>query len=151
MTTETLPMDLYKANVELQRNITQLLQQSGHEWLEAVQRTSSETLADTRAEIESLLQAANWQSLATLPGASLWRLLQQRTGDTQLASQVALKNQAAFTSGLQQALAQWQKSIASVVGSSSTAQPQEVFRQWRAAWDAVASAAQGGANGKGVQ
>lgn len=149
MTTETLPLDLYKANVALQLSISRLLQQSGHEWLEAVQRTSSENLSETNAKIEGLLQAANWQSLVTLPGASLWRLIEQRTGDAQFVSQIALKNQAAFATGLQQALQQWQESIVAIMNSSSATQPHEVFRQWCAVWGDAASAAQNDATGKG--
>ncbi len=32
-----LPIQLYKANAELQLQITRLLQESGHHWLEAMQ------------------------------------------------------------------------------------------------------------------
>ncbi|HFH3303698.1 phasin family protein [Pseudomonas aeruginosa] len=135
MSTETLSLDLYKANVELQLRITRLLQETGHQWLEAVQRASAENVAETTAEIESLLRTGSWQSLATLPAESFWRLFQQRTGDVQLVNQIALKNQAAFTSGLQQALESWQKSISSVVGTSSVAHPlQDIFKQWGATW-----------------
>ncbi|HCE5828619.1 TPA: hypothetical protein NHK69_005145 [Pseudomonas aeruginosa] len=139
MSTETLSLDLYKANVELQLRLTRLLQESGHQWLEAVQRASAENIAETTAEIEGLLRTANWQSLATLPGESFWRLFQQRTGDAQLVNQIALKNQAVFTSGLQQALESWQKSVSSVVGGAGAAQPlQDIFKQWGAVWsDAV--------------
>ncbi len=102
MSTETLSLDLYKANVELQLRITRLLQESGHQWLEAVQRASAENIAETTAEIEGLMRAGNWQALVTLPSESFWRLFQKRTGDMQLVNQIALKNQTSFASGLQQ-------------------------------------------------
>lgn len=135
MSTETLSLDLYKANVELQLRIIRLLQETGHQWLEAVQRASTDNIAETGAEIESLLRTANWQSLGTLPGESFWRLFQQRTGDVQLVNQIAVKNQAALTGGLQQALESWQKSVGSVVGTANVARPlQDIFGQWGANW-----------------
>lgn len=138
MNTETLSLDLYKANVELQLRITRMLQETGHQWLEAVQRGSADNIAETTAEIESLLRTGNWQALATLPGESLWRLFQQRTDSVQLINQLALKNQAAFTSGLQQALESWQKSVASMAGTSNVTQPlQDIFKQWGATWAAA--------------
>lgn len=144
MSTHTLPLDLYKANAELQLCVTRLLQESGHEWLQTLQHASREGIAETNAEVEGLLQAANWQSLATLPSESFWRLFQQRTSDLQLASQVAIENQATFTNGLQQALEQWQKSVGSIMGSSDVAQPlQAIFKQWGAAWGTVTTTAQG--------
>lgn len=133
MSNEALSLDLYKANVELQLRLTRLVQNSGHQWLEAVQRASADNIAETTAEIEGLLSTANWQSLATLPSESFWRLFQQRTGDAQLINQIALKNQAVFTTGLQQALESWQKSVISVVGNTNAALPlQDVFKQWGA-------------------
>lgn len=139
MSTENLSLDLYKSNVELQLRLTRLMQESGHQWLEAVQRTSTENIAETTNEIESLMRTGNWQSLLTLPSESFWRLFQQRAGDVQLLNQIALKNQAAFTSGLQQALENWQKSVSSVVAGSANATPalQDIFKQWGATWAEV--------------
>jgi hypothetical protein len=135
MSTETFSLDLYKANVELQLRLTRLLQESSHQWLEAVKSASAENIAEITAEIERLLHTANWQSLITLPSASFWRLFQQRTGDTQLVNQIALKNQAVFTGGLQQALESWQKSVTSAVGGADAGLPlQDIFKQREAVW-----------------
>ncbi len=147
MTTETLSLDLYKANVELQLRITRLLQESGHQWLEAVQRASAENIAETTAEIEGLMRAGNWQALVTLPSESFWRLFQKRTGDMQLVNQIALKNQTSFASGLQQALQAWQKSVGETVGNLGNGLPvQDFFKQWTDSWTAAASMASGGSN-----
>ena len=61
MSMETLPLDLYKANVELQLRITRLLQEGGHRWLESVQKSNLRSMEQTTAEIEGLLQTGNWQ------------------------------------------------------------------------------------------
>lgn len=135
MSIETLPLELYKANVELQLRITRLLQEGGHNWLEALQKGSAEGIAETTAEIESLLRSANWQSLATLPSETFWRMFQHRVNDTQTINQLAVKNQAVFTTGLQQALESWQKSVVSVVGASESGQPVlDMFKQWGEQW-----------------
>lgn len=78
MSIEALPLNLYKANTELQLRLTRLLQESGHRWLEATQQASSENISETTAEIEGLLRSANWQSLTTLPAESFWRLFSSR-------------------------------------------------------------------------
>jgi hypothetical protein len=140
MSIKTLPLHLYKANTELQLRVTELLQQSGHCWLEAVEQSS----ADTTAEIEELLRSANWQSLVTLPSESFWRLLQQHVGDTRAISQVAIKNQSDFTTGLRQALEHWQKTVAEVISMTEADEPlQDLFKQWGTIWTTAATAPQG--------
>jgi acetoacetyl-CoA reductase len=76
-----LPIQLYKANAELQLQITRLLQESGHRWLEAMQQLSAGSVEETTARIQSLQQAADWQTLATLPSEVFRRLYQGRVGD----------------------------------------------------------------------
>lgn len=138
MSNETLPLNLYKANIELQLRITRLLQEVGHHWLESTQRNSTESIAETNAKIEGLLRSSHWQSLATLPSESFFRVFEMRARDLQFTQQVAIRNQAIFTSGLQQALDSWQKSVAAAIGDSAATQPlQEVLQQWMKAWPPV--------------
>ncbi|QFY78784.1 phasin family protein [Alcaligenes faecalis] len=141
MSMETLPLDLYKANVELQLRITRLLQEGGHRWLESVQKSSMRSMEQTTAEIEGLLQTGNWQSLATLPADTFWRLFQHGVNDSQTVNQLAIQNQTEFTSGLQEALEAWQKSVMTVVSNTSAAVPMmDIFKQWGAPWANAASA-----------
>ncbi len=141
MSMETLPLDLYKANVELQLRITRLLQEGGHRWLESVQKSSMRSMEQTTAEIEGLLQTANWQSLATLPADTFWRLFQHGVNDNQTINQLAIQNQAEFTSGLQEALEAWQKSVLGVVANTNAAVPvMDIFKQWGAPWANLAGA-----------
>ena len=78
-----LPIQLYKANAELQLQITRLLQESGHHWLEAMQQLSAGGVLETTSRIQNLQQAADWQALfaataddllARQPGA-VWETL----------------------------------------------------------------------------
>lgn len=135
MSTEAISLNLYKANAELQLRITQLLQQSASQWLETLRRANAENIGELTTEIEGLQQTATWQSLATLPAESFWRLFRQRTGDAQFANQIAIRNQAEFTTGLQQAIGHWQKAVATAIGDASAAQPlQDILRQWPGGW-----------------
>ncbi len=148
MSMETLPLDLYKANVELQLRITRLLQEGGHRWLESVQKSSLRSVEQTTAEIENLLQTGNWQSLATLPADTFWRLFQHGVNDSQAINQLAIENLTKFTSGLQEALEAWQKSVLAVVSETSAAVPvMDIFKQWGAPW---ANAASGSDTQKGA-
>ena len=141
MSMETLPLDLYKANVELQLRIPRLLQEGGHRWLESVQKSSLRSVEQTTAEIENLLQTGNWQSLATLPADTFWRLFQHGVNDSQAINQLAIEDQTKFTSGLQEALEAWQKSVLAVVSETSAAVPvMDIFKQWGAPWANAASA-----------
>ena len=99
-----LPIQLYKANAELQLQITRLLQESGHCWLEAMQQLSAGSVEETTARIQGLQQAADWQALATLPSEVFRCLYQGRVGDAQAIAQTTAKSQAAFVDGLRQAL-----------------------------------------------
>lgn len=104
-----LPIQLYKANAELQLQITRLLQESGHHWLEAMQQLSAGGVLETTSRIQNLQQAADWQALATLPSEVFWRLCQGRMGVS--------GNRAAFlptsSAGGDRIEADWPRSVAS--------------------------------------
>jgi len=87
----------------LQLQVTRLLQESGHHWLQAMQQISAGDVLKTTSRTQSLQQAADWQVLATLPSEVFWRLCQGRMGDTQEVGQAAAKSQADFADGLRQA------------------------------------------------
>ena len=143
MTTETLPLNLLKANAELQLRLTRLLQESSHQWLDSVKEASSQGIAETSAEIEGVLRSANWQALVSLPTEAFWRQFQGRVAHVQTFQQVAIKNQAAFTSGLQQAIESWHKAVSSALGSDNSASPfADVFKQWNALWSQTTEATQ---------
>jgi hypothetical protein len=84
------------------------MRESGHRWLAAAQHSSATGISETTAELQSLLRAEDWQSLASLPAEAFMRRLEDRMSDAKSASDIAIKNQQAFASGLQQALEAWQ-------------------------------------------
>ena len=57
----TLPLDLYKANLELQVRIGKLFQEGGKQWLDYGYRLASDGIAESDAEIAQLLQSEDWQ------------------------------------------------------------------------------------------
>lgn len=116
-----LPIQLYKANAELQLQISRLLQESGHRWLEAMQQLSAGGVEETTARLRGLQQAADWQALAILPSEVFGRLYQGRFGDAQAIAQTAAQGQADFVDGLRQALTTWHGSVSEVFGASGDA------------------------------
>lgn len=133
MNTDAVPLKLYKANAELQIQIGRLLQEGGHRWLDVASQASDEAIAESKLEIENLRKAENWQNLATLPGETFWRALQQRAGDTQELTKIAIKNQTEFTNGLREAIEGWQRAVSEAVGGATSGQPiQDIFKQWGA-------------------
>jgi hypothetical protein len=144
MSTETLPLDLCKAHVGLQLQITRLLQESGHAWLEAAQQSSAAGMTETANRIESLSNLANWQALVTLPSGVFWRVFQGRLNDARTTHQIAMRNQAAFLAGLQQALGSWQEAVLGAFGeAANTAHFADALRQWAQPWAPNAAAGQG--------
>ena len=73
MSNETIPLNLFKANLELQLRLQRLMQENGQQWLENATRAGKDGIAESGTEIESLLKAQNWQELATLPAQAFWR------------------------------------------------------------------------------
>ena len=131
MSNETIPLDLFKANLELQQRLRRLMQENVQQWLESGTRASSESIAESSAEIEILLKAKNWQELTTLPAQSFWHQFQHQVGGAQALTQDAIKNQTAFTQGLQQAIQGWHKSVTQAVGQGDAVLPfQDIFKQW---------------------
>ena len=141
-----LPIHLYKANAELQLQITRLLQESSHHWLEVMQQLSAGSVLETTSRIQGLQQAADWQALATLPSEVFWRLCQGRMGDAQAVGQVAAKSQTAFANGLRQALTTWQGSVSEVFGASGDAASfAQLCQPWTQPWFAPAATPQSNA------
>ena len=138
-----LPIHLYKANAELQLQITRLLQESSHHWLEVMQQLSAGGVLETTSRIQGLQQAADWQALATLPSEVFWRLCQGRMGDAQAVGQVAAKSQTAFANGLRQALTTWQESVSEAFGASGDAASfAQLCQPWTQPWSALVATPQ---------
>ncbi|MDH5833299.1 phasin family protein [Luteimonas kalidii] len=103
-----LPMQLWKANLDLQLRLGRLLQDSGREWMELGTRAAGEGAAELDAEFRKLLGGGDWQGLATLPAEAFWRQAEQRVGDSQAIHQLALHAQEGFVRGVVEALQDWQ-------------------------------------------
>ncbi|WP_238345903.1 phasin family protein [Luteimonas saliphila] len=107
-----LPMQLWKANLDLQLRLGRLLQDSGREWMELGTRAAGEGAAELDAEFRKLLGGGDWQGLAALPVEAFWRQAEQRVGDGQAINQLALQVQDGFVRGVVEALQDWQAQLA---------------------------------------
>ena len=118
MTIPTLPLNQFKANLELQAKLAKLVQENHRQWLGVRERLADEGIADSDALVAQLLQVEDWQKLVTSPAVAFWHQLEQRFGDTQAVAQVAVSAQTAFTQGLQEALRAWQQETVSALRTS---------------------------------
>lgn len=104
-----LPIALYQANLALQTRLGELVQAGGRHWLEFGQRLVNDGLVENSIELQEILRTLDWQKLAALPADAFWRQMQQRFGDQQAATQLAVAAQSAFAHELQDALGAWQR------------------------------------------
>lgn len=111
-----VPFELYKANLQFTLRANKLIKECGQRWLDTFDHAVGDSIAETQKEIDKISVNDDWQSLATIPGETILRLMQERVGDTQSIAQAALKNQTHFMSGLQDALLIWQRETAKAVG-----------------------------------
>ncbi len=107
-----LALALWKANLDLQLRIGQLIQDSGRDWLELGTRAAGEGSAELDAGLRKLMRGGDWQALAALPVEAFWRQAEQRVGDGQALNQIALQAQDSFASGVLEALQDWQQALA---------------------------------------
>ena len=59
-----LPLNLYKANTELQLRVVKLVMENWKKWLELSSRAVDDGIAESQARVEQLLKAQDWTSLA---------------------------------------------------------------------------------------
>lgn len=151
MKTPTLPLSLYKANLDLWLRIGELLEENRNQWTTLMARELQQGAAAGGLDLDAV-RRGDWQTLALLPGQALQRLAAHGVGDLQAAAQTALGNQMTFATGFQQALADWQQATVEALGDSAGAdagvEPQALFGQaWQdiLAWpDTLAGLVPGG-------
>lgn len=136
-----LPMQLWKANLDLQQRIGRLIQDSGRDWMELGTRAVGETVEEGDAEVREFLRSGDWHALASLPVDAFWRQAQQRFGDGQVLAQVAVNAQNAFANGLIEALQDWQKETSGLLADAGKAsEPDKALRTMFEPWLAYQSA-----------
>lgn len=118
-----LPMELYKANVQLLMNTGLLLQEVRQRWLDLGDKTIGDDVAETRAELDQLATTTDWKDITSLPGNAAWRVIQKRMGDVQAYTETAVAEQMQFASGLQDALNAWQKATTQALSDAGKSMP----------------------------
>jgi hypothetical protein len=93
-----------------------------------------QALAEAKAGIDGLQGAADWQALTRLPAESFPSAVQRRLAESQTIGQLAVQNQAAFASGVQQALVHWQHAVTRSGAEQPTA---AAVPDWLKPWAAL--------------
>ena len=126
MSNETIPLNLFKANLELQLRLNAWMQENGQQWLENATRAAAKTLPSPAPKSKACSRPRNWQELATLP-ANLLASVPAPRGRRAGAGQVTDQNQTTFTQGLQIAIQDWQKSVTQAVGQTMQYSRSRIF------------------------
>lgn len=121
---QQLPIHLYKAHVELQLQITRLLQECGQQWFDAMRKVGAESTQETAKRIQGVHQVTDWKQLGALPSEDFWRAYQGHVGDVQTFTHAAAQSQALLAQGLGQALVNWQLTVSGALGAVG---PEGVF------------------------
>lgn len=137
-----VPLNLYKANLELQLRLSRLVQETQKHWLELSAQGVAKGISESNAELEQLLKSQDWQTLAALPADAFWRQLQLRFSDNQALVQTAVSSQTSFAAGLQDTLQTWQKETLQALSgitdiSTLNGTLNDIVAQWSKYWPAV--------------
>jgi hypothetical protein len=129
-----LPLNLYKANLQLWLNTGKLLQQGQQRWIDLGNKSMTESIEEARGEAERMLDAEDWQGLTALAADMALRTMQKETGNVQALAETMITNQATFAAGLRDALTAWQKASANALNLAGNAPPLQAspqdFLQW---------------------
>lgn len=131
------PLDMYKANLELQADIARMVQEAGCEWLVLGGRLASKRLVRQEALTATLREIDDWQGLAAWSAGLYQDQLQQRFGAGQEVARAALGLQGTFAAGLQGAMHAWQAAAAKALqGGQASAVPADsawtaMFAPWQ--------------------
>lgn len=128
-----LPMKLWKANLDLQLRIGQLIQDSGREWMDLGAHAVGEGMQETDTELRDLLRGGDWHALASWPANAFWRQAEVRLGDGQELARIAISAQNAFARGLVDAVRDWQDEVAAAV--ADTAKGKDAVDGWQAMFE----------------
>jgi hypothetical protein len=131
------PLNLFKANAELQLRIAQLMRESGHRWLAAAQ-SSAAGISETTAELQSVLRCRRLAITGQPARRAFMRRLEDRMSDAKSASDIAIKNQAGFC----QRSAAGPGGLAKICGRGPACRQRaqsarfaaDIFKQWLSAW-----------------
>lgn len=139
MKTDTLPLELYKNNTELQLRITRMLQEDAHRWLESTQASNTERMKAFNAELEKLSGSDNTHLFTTMPIGLFWAMCQCNINDSHAIHQLLINNQAVFTAEMQKAVENWQNAVNNSIGAggfTDTALKAFKLLGWGNAWSA---------------
>lgn len=100
---------LHKVNLQFFFRICDLARKNALRWSEASNRSLDAGAAEWERAATSMLDAADWSSLAVVSGDLYWKALQLQVQNVQKMAETGLTNQAAFGSALQEAVSNWQQ------------------------------------------
>ena len=136
---QQLPIHLYKAHVELQLQITRLLQECGQQWFDAMRKVGAESTQETAKRIQGVHQVTDWKQLGVLLSQRPPRATHGPDAAVFRSPHAAAQSQALLVQGLGQALVNWQRTVSGALGADSS---HAAVQPWLQFWQGTAAAPQ---------
>lgn len=114
---------LFKASLELQFRLCDLMRRNALRWNEAQNRMIDGCASKFEAAAASLLDAPDWRQVGFVATDLGWKALQQRNCALLEMATAVVANQSALQQDLQQAWAQWQHDCTRALKEASGAMP----------------------------
>ncbi|MEO7200314.1 MAG: hypothetical protein ABIY56_08870 [Dokdonella sp.] len=108
----SLPLALYKANLELAMHISELMQESRQRWLTLETDGAGSAVDEARHSAEVATGTTDWNAVMSLPGETFFQTLRQGVGGYQALLETAIGNQTEFSGGLRGAFTVWREQCA---------------------------------------
>ena len=114
---------LFKANLELQFRLCDLMRRNTLRWNEAQNRMIDGCASEFEASATRLLDAPDWQQVGFVAADLGWKSLQQRNCALLKMAEAVVANQSALQQDMQQAWAQWQHDCTRALKEASGTMP----------------------------
>lgn len=114
---------LFKASLELQFRLCDLMRRNTLRWNEAVNRMIDGCASEFEADATRMLEAPNWQQLGFATTDLGWKALQHRNCALLKLAETAVANQSALQHEMQQAWSRWQQDCAHALREAHGAMP----------------------------
>ncbi|MHB1372345.1 MAG: hypothetical protein ACYC5W_11985 [Thauera sp.] len=114
---------LFKANLELQFRLCDLLRRNALRWSEAQNRMLDSCASELESVATRMLDAPDWQQLGFVASDLGWKAMQQQNCASLRMAELSIANQSALMQDIQSAYAKWQASCAAALRESAGAMP----------------------------
>ena len=117
------PLALFKANLELNFSLCDLLRRNALRWSEAQNRMLDGCAKDIESAVTRTLDAPDWQQFGVNAGDLGWKALQHRNCAALHLAEMAVANHSALIADIQHVFSRWQQDSTHALKQAGSAMP----------------------------